>query len=33
MPLRQRDGWVDIPEKPGLGIEVSRDVIKRFSVR
>jgi len=33
MPLRQREGWVDIPERPGLGIEVSRDVIERFSVR
>jgi D-galactarolactone cycloisomerase len=33
MPLRQRDGWVEIPQKPGLGIEVSKDVIKRFSVR
>jgi D-galactarolactone cycloisomerase len=30
-PLRQRDGWVEIPQKPGLGIEVSRDVIKRYS--
>ena len=31
MPLRQKQGWVEIPEKPGLGIEVSHDVIKRFS--
>jgi D-galactarolactone cycloisomerase len=31
MPLRQKQGWVEIPEKPGLGIEVSKDVIKRFS--
>jgi D-galactarolactone cycloisomerase len=31
LPLRQRQGWVEIPQKPGLGIEVSRDVIKRFS--
>jgi D-galactarolactone cycloisomerase len=33
MPLRQRDGWVDIPDRPGLGIEVSRDIIERFSVQ
>ncbi len=33
MPLRQKQGWVEIPQKPGLGIEVSRDVIKRFSAR
>ena len=31
MPLRQKQGWVEIPQKPGLGIEVSKDVIKRFS--
>jgi D-galactarolactone cycloisomerase len=30
-PLRQKEGWVEIPQKPGLGIEVSKDVIKRFS--
>ena len=30
-PLRQKDGWVEIPQKPGLGIEVSADVIKRYS--
>jgi D-galactarolactone cycloisomerase len=31
MPLRQKQGWVEIPQTPGLGIEVSRDVVKRFS--
>src|SRR5918999_2579496 len=31
MPLRQREGWVEIPQKPGLGIEISKEVIKRFS--
>ena len=30
-PLRQRDGWVDIPQKPGLGIEVNRNVIEKYS--
>jgi D-galactarolactone cycloisomerase len=30
-PLRQREGWVDIPQKPGLGIEVNRKVIEKFS--
>jgi D-galactarolactone cycloisomerase len=29
--LRQREGWVEIPQKPGLGIEIDRDIIKRFS--
>jgi D-galactarolactone cycloisomerase len=31
-PLRQKDGWVEVPRRPGLGIEVSRDVVKRYSV-
>jgi D-galactarolactone cycloisomerase len=31
MPLRQKQGWVEIAQKPGLGIEISMDVIRRFS--
>src|SRR4051794_16825208 len=31
MPLRQRSGWVDIPAKPGLGIEVNREVLARYA--
>jgi D-galactarolactone cycloisomerase len=31
-PLRQREGWVEIPQKPGLGIEVSKDVLRKYSV-
>ena len=31
MPLRQRQGWVDIPQKPGLGIEVNRTTIEKYS--
>jgi D-galactarolactone cycloisomerase len=31
MPLRQRGGWVEIPQKPGLGIEVNRKVIEKYS--
>jgi D-galactarolactone cycloisomerase len=30
-PLRQRDGWVAIPRRPGLGIEVARDVLKQYA--
>ena len=30
-PLRQREGWVDIPQKPGLGIEVDRKTIERYT--
>jgi D-galactarolactone cycloisomerase len=29
-PLALRDGWVDIPDRPGLGIEVNRDVIQQY---
>jgi D-galactarolactone cycloisomerase len=29
-PLRHRDGWVAIPVRPGLGIEVNRDVLQRY---
>jgi D-galactarolactone cycloisomerase len=31
MPLQQREGWVEIPQKPGLGIEIDRHIIGRFS--
>ena len=31
-PLRQRGGWVDIPAKPGLGIEVDRKILEKYSV-
>ena len=32
-PLRQKEGWVEIPQKPGLGIEISRAVIERYSTQ
>lgn len=30
-PIRQRDGWVGVPEGPGLGIEIDRDALTRFA--
>ncbi len=30
-PLRQQDGWVEVPQRPGLGVEISREVLKKFS--
>jgi D-galactarolactone cycloisomerase len=30
-PLRHKDGWVEVPRRPGLGIEVSVDVVKQYS--
>jgi D-galactarolactone cycloisomerase len=29
-PIEQRDGWVTIPDGPGLGIEIDRSVIERY---
>ena len=31
-PLRHREGWVEVPRRPGLGIEVSRDAVAQYSV-
>ena len=30
MPLRQRDGWLERPDRPGLGIEVDRGALERY---
>jgi len=30
-PLRHKDGWVEVPQRPGLGIEVAREVLKKYS--
>ena len=32
-PLRHRNGWIDVPQRPGLGIEVSREVMAKFGVQ
>jgi D-galactarolactone cycloisomerase len=29
-PIVQRDGWVEIPDGPGLGIEIDRAALQRF---
>jgi len=31
-PIEQRDGWVDIPQGPGLGIDIDRDALARYAV-
>jgi D-galactarolactone cycloisomerase len=31
MPLRQKDGWVEIPQKPGLGINVNRKILEKYA--
>ena len=30
-PLRQRGGWVEIPRRPGLGIEVERKTLEKYA--
>jgi D-galactarolactone cycloisomerase len=30
-PLRQREGWVEIHQKPGLGIEVNRKTLEKYA--
>ena len=29
-PVQQHDGWIDISSRPGLGIEVNREVLMRY---
>ena len=31
-PAEQRDGWIDVPTRPGLGVEVVRAVLERYRV-
>jgi D-galactarolactone cycloisomerase len=29
-PIVQRDGWLDVPTRPGLGVEIVREVLDRY---
>jgi L-alanine-DL-glutamate epimerase-like enolase superfamily enzyme len=31
-PFVQRDGFVDVPQSPGLGVELNPEVIKKYGV-
>jgi D-galactarolactone cycloisomerase len=31
-PIQQREGWVEVPQGPGLGIEIDRAALGRFAV-
>ncbi len=31
-PVQHRDGWIDIPSQPGLGVEVDRSAIERYRI-
>jgi L-alanine-DL-glutamate epimerase-like enolase superfamily enzyme len=30
VPFAQRDGWIDVPRRPGLGVEPREDVLKKY---
>jgi len=30
-PVKHVDGWIEIDDRPGLGIEVDRDALHRFA--
>jgi len=30
-PLKQKGGWVEIPQKPGLGIDVNRNILEKYA--
>ncbi len=32
-PVQVKDGLTDVPTRPGLGIEVDEDVVKRYEVK
>jgi len=32
-PLKIKDGYIEIPEKPGLGVSLNRDFLQRYMVR
>jgi D-galactarolactone cycloisomerase len=31
--LRPHGGWIAVPDGPGLGVEVDRDLLERFAPR
>ena len=31
-PIVQEDGWVRIPDQPGLGIDIDRAALDKFTV-
>lgn len=32
-PIQQHDGWVKVPEGPGLGIEINRAALEKYEVK
>jgi D-galactarolactone cycloisomerase len=32
-PVDVKNGYVDIPDKPGLGVELSKDGLRKYSLK
>jgi len=32
-PIVQRAGWVEVPNRPGLGIAIDRQAVEKFRIR
>jgi L-alanine-DL-glutamate epimerase-like enolase superfamily enzyme len=32
-PFTQKDGYVEVPQMPGLGIELNQEIIKKYAVK
>jgi L-alanine-DL-glutamate epimerase-like enolase superfamily enzyme len=31
-PLRARDGWLTVPQGPGLGVELNEELVEKYRV-
>ena len=29
-PFGQKDGWIDVPDAPGLGVEVDESIVEKY---
>ena len=32
-PIEQRAGWIAVPEKPGLGVDIREDAVRRYEIQ
>jgi L-alanine-DL-glutamate epimerase-like enolase superfamily enzyme len=32
-PFKQKDGFVEVPQGPGLGVELNTDIIKKYGIK
>jgi L-alanine-DL-glutamate epimerase-like enolase superfamily enzyme len=30
-PFEQVDGWIEVPDEPGLGVEVDESVVRKYA--